>query len=176
MKKICKEDILTLYGIMDSERTSDIIVWMLDLWPEARINNAFRIASYLAQIGHESGRLRYLEEIASGKAYEGRADLGNINEGDGVLFKGRGLIQITGRYNYQKCGEHFGIDLVFQPELLSSPEWAVKSSLWFWNTHNLNAYADNNDLRGQTKIINGGYNGFQDRQKLYIDALTMLEE
>lgn len=176
MKKICKEDILTLYGIKDSERTSEIICWMLALWPDARINNAFRIASYLAQIGHESGRLRYLEEIASGKAYEGRADLGNIKEGDGVRFKGRGLIQITGRYNYQQCGEYFGIDLVSQPELLSSPEWSVKSSLWFWDIHNLNAYADNNDLRGQTKVINGGYNGIEDRQKLYRDALTMLEK
>lgn len=175
MNRISKEDILGLYGIKDSERTSEIIGWMLALWPEARIDNAFRIASYIAQVGHESGRLRYLEEIASGKAYEGRTDLGNVHKGDGVRFKGRGLIQVTGRYNYQRCGDYLGIDLISRPELLASPEWAVKSSLWFWDVYNLNAYADKDDLRGQTKVINGGYNGYEDRQKLYVEALMILE-
>lgn len=174
MAMIDKEQILGLYGINDSGRTSSIIGWMLRLWPQADITNAFRIASYLAQVGHESGRLRYLEEIASGRAYEGRTDLGNVHKGDGVRYKGRGLIMVTGRYNYQRCGQWLGIDLESQPQLLSEPEWAVKSSLWFWDVHDLNSYADNDDLRGQTKVINGGYNGYEDRQQLYVRALRIL--
>lgn len=175
MVRMDKERILGLYGIKDSGRTSSLIEWMLRLWPQAGIDaNAFRTASYLAQVGHESGRLRYLEEIASGKAYEGRTDLGNVRRGDGVRYKGRGLIMVTGRYNYQRCGEWLGIDLESQPQLLSEPEWAVKSSLWFWDVHDLNAYADNDDLRGQTKVINGGYNGYEDRQQLYVRALRIL--
>lgn len=175
MVRMDKEQILGLYGIKDSGRTSSLIEWMLRLWPQAGIDaNAFRIASYLAQVGHESGRLKYLEEIASGKAYEGRTDLGNVHRGDGVRYKGRGLIMVTGRYNYQRCGQWLGIDLESQPQLLSEPEWAVKSSLWFWDVHDLNAYADNDDLRGQTKVINGGYNGYEDRQQLYVRALRIL--
>ena len=174
MITLCKEDILHLYAINDSGRTSALIGWMLSEMPAHDISNAFRTASYLAQVGHESGRLKYLEEIASGKAYEGRTDLGNVHKGDGVRYKGRGLIMVTGRYNYQRCGEWLGIDLESHPQLLSEPEWAVKSSLWFWDVHGLNAYADNDDLRGQTKVINGGYNGYEDRQQLYVRALRIL--
>ena len=174
MERITKKRILDLYGIKDSGRTSSLIEWMFRLWPQVHINTPFRTASYLAQVGHESGRLKYLEEIASGKAYEGRTDLGNVHKGDGVRYKGRGLIMVTGRYNYRRCGEWLGIDLESQPQLLSEPEWAVKSSLWFWDVHGLNAYADNDDLRGQTKVINGGYNGYDDRKRLYVAALTML--
>ncbi|MCX7219989.1 MAG: glycoside hydrolase family 19 protein, partial [Burkholderiales bacterium] len=71
---------------------------------EFNINTPLRLASFLAQVGHESGQLKYLKELASGDAYEGRKDLGNTQAGDGVRFKGRGLIQITGRANYKACG------------------------------------------------------------------------
>ena len=174
MITLCKEDILHLYAINDSGRTSALIGWMLSEMPAHDISNAFRVASYLAQIGHESGCLRYVEEIASGARYEGRKDLGNVRPGDGRRFKGRGLIQITGRANYARCAEALGIDCLRQPQMLCQPEWAVKSSLWFWDVHDLNAYADNDDLRGQTKVINGGYNGYEDRQQLYVRALRIL--
>lgn len=174
MITLCKEDILHLYAIKDSGRTSALIGWMLSEMPLHHIDNAFRVASYLAQIGHESGRLRYVEEIADGSYYEGRKDLGNVQKGDGRRFKGRGLIQITGRANYARCAEALGIDCLRQPQMLCKPEWAVKSSLWYWDEHDLNAYADRDDLKGQTKVINGGYNGYEDRKRLYVDALTML--
>jgi len=100
-----------------------------------------QIAAFYAQIGHESGYLKFHKELASGAAYEGRKDLGNIYPGDGVKYKGRGLIQITGRDNYTKAAKALGIDLVNKPELLEQPEWAVKSACWWWHNVGLNKHA-----------------------------------
>lgn len=135
--------------------------------PEYAITTPIRIHSYFAQIGHESGQINYTEEIASGKAYEGRNDLGNTHAGDGVKFKGRGLIQITGRANYQSLSNAFGVDFVQEPELLQTPEWAVRSSLWFWKSKNLNEIADTKDFKILTKRINGGQNGLADRIEIF---------
>lgn len=134
-----------------------------------------RMAAFLAQIGHESGQLRYVEEIASGKAYEGRKDLGNIYPGDGVKYKGRGLIQITGRDNYNKLSKALGVDLIGNPEILETPELAVRSAYWFWKNNNLNKYADIRDFKRITRIINGGYNGLKERTELYEKALEVLD-
>jgi predicted chitinase len=78
---------------------------------EFEITTYLREAAFLAQLAHESGELRYMEELASGAAYEGRKDLGNTQPGDGVRYKGRGPIQLTGRANYQKYGDLLGVDL-----------------------------------------------------------------
>ena len=131
------------------------------------ITTPLRMAHYLAQIAHESGELRYTQEIASGKEYEGRKDLGNTQKGDGVRFKGRGLIQITGRANYQAYAAFCGFDVVSNPELLERPLGAVRSSMWFWQKHGLNALADKVKVRAITRRINGGYNGLEDRE-LYL--------
>ncbi|MDH6355485.1 putative chitinase [Dysgonomonas sp. PH5-45] len=144
---------------------------------EYGINTPVRQAAFLAQIGHESGQLRYVEEIASGKAYEGRRDLGNVYKGDGVKFKGRGLIQITGRGNYKQVSEAFGIDLLANPELLASPEYAAMSACWWWHNRGLNDLADLNTINSFkkiTRIINGGYNGYNDRLKLWNNAKRVL--
>lgn len=122
---------------------------------EFEINTPQRQAAFLAQVAHESGELRYVEEIASGQAYEGRADLGNSEPGDGVRFKGRGLIQITGRANYQSCGDALGLDLAHAPELLESPANACRSAAWFWKTRGLNELADAANFRRITIKING---------------------
>ena len=127
------------------------------------INTPQRQAAFLAQIAHESAEFRYVEEIASGAAYEGRADLGNTEPGDGVRFKGRGLIQITGRANYTSCGAALGLDLLANPELLESPQNACRSAAWFWMTHGLNELADADNFRKITLRINGGLNGYEDR-------------
>lgn len=127
------------------------------------INTPQRQTAFLAQIAHESGELRYVEEIASGKAYEGRADLGNTQPGDGVRFKGRGLIQITGRANYARCGAALGLELLEHPELLSDPGNASRSAAWFWMTHGLNELADADNFRKITLRINGGLTGQEDR-------------
>lgn len=133
---------------------------------EFEINSNQRKQFFLSQIGHESGQLRYCEEIASGAAYEGRADLGNVNPGDGIKFKGRGLIQITGRSNYFKLSRAFAVNFVMTPELLKDPKYAVRSACWFWKTKGLNEIADTGDFKKVTKRINGGYNGLEDRTQL----------
>lgn len=138
------------------------------------IDTAQRQAAFLAQIAHESGQLRYVQEIASGAAYEGRADLGNTQPGDGVRFKGRGLIQITGRENYAKCGAALELDLLAHPELLTTPDNASASAAWFWFAKGLNSYADAKDFVGLTRRINGGLNGLQDRQQFWQRAKQVL--
>lgn len=141
-----------------------------DTFAEFDIGTPLRQACFLGQIGHESGYLRYVKELASGQAYDGRADLGNTQPGDGVRFKGRGLVQITGRGNYQACGQALGLDLISQPELLEQPENAARSAGWFWGEKNLNALADAGNYKLITRRINGGTNGFDDRVAIYVAA------
>ena len=130
---------------------------------EFHINSPIRQAAFIAQIAHESGELRYVEEIASGIAYEYRKDLGNTQPGDGMKFKGRGLIQITGRNNYAECGKALGVDLITNPELLETNGLACRSAAWFWASRGLNDLADKGDFDRITKRINGGLNGYQER-------------
>lgn len=143
---------------------------------EFGIDTPIRQAAFLGQIAHESGSLKYVRELASGDAYEGRADLGNTKPGDGPRFKGRGLIQITGRTNYQACSlALFGDDrLVQTPALLEEPEAACRSAGWFWQAHRLNSLADIGGLRAITRAINGGYNGYEDRLAYYERAQAVL--
>lgn len=141
---------------------------------EFDISTPLRQAAFLAQIAHESGQLNYLEELASGAAYEGRKDLGNIQKGDGVRFKGRGLIQVTGRANYEACSKALGEDFIDDPELLALPLNAVRSAGWFWKTHGLNELADIPDFLKITKRINGGVNGYPQRLSYYVLAKQIL--
>lgn len=134
---------------------------------EYKINTSERLAAFLAQIGHESGRFHYTEEIASGAAYEGRLDLGNTEVGDGCRYKGRGLIQLTGRYNYSCLSQATGVDFLKTPDLLSEPEYAVMSACWYWSSRGLNGLADTGHFNLITKKINGGYNGLADREYFY---------
>jgi putative chitinase len=131
-----------------------------------QINTPLRTAHFLAQLGHESGSLNYTAEIANGSAYEGRIDLGNTQPGDGPRFKGRGLIQITGRTNYTNYGADRGQNYItgLNPNLLATdPNIAADCSGWFWATRQLNQLADNDDLLTITQRINGGTNGLADR-------------
>jgi len=142
------------------------------------INTPLRIAAFLAQIGHESGQLVYVREIwgptAVQKGYEGRADLGNTQPGDGRKYLGRGFIQITGRANYQKLSEDLNTDFITSPQLLEQPEYAAMSAGWFWNEHNLNVLADKAQFITITRRINGGTNGLAARQALYAKAKQVL--
>jgi putative chitinase len=141
---------------------------------EFGIDTPQRQASFIAQVAHESGQLVYVKELASGSAYEGRADLGNTQPGDGVRYKGRGLIQITGRDNYIKLMLALGIDCVADPTVVETPVNACRSAAWFWQSHNLNALADANDQEKICRRINGGLNGLDDRLAFYAKAKEVL--
>lgn len=136
------------------------------------IDTPLRMAHYLAQVFHESGCLRYNEEIASGDAYEGRKDLGNTQKGDGRRFKGRGYIQLTGRTNYINfnasdcCTE----DVVAHPEKVAKFPLNQIASMWFWERNGLSAIADQDNGQNTaevckkiTKRVNGGLNGYSER-------------
>ncbi|SAL06494.1 lysozyme [Caballeronia calidae] len=141
------------------------------------IDTPLRQAHFLAQIGHESGELRFKEELASGSAYEGREDLGNVQAGDGRLFKGRGFIQLTGRANYTAYARSIGRenDILANPtRVATEPSLCVDVAGWFWSRRQLSALADNDDLIGVTKKINGGLNGIENRRRLLNRAKAVL--
>lgn len=144
-----------------------------------------RMAAFIAQIGHESGQLRYVRELGNDK-YLAKYDtgrlaqrLGNTPEadGDGQKFRGRGCIQVTGRANYEACSEALFGDsrLLNTPELLEQPVYAAMSAGWFWQKEGLNTLADKGDFLAITKRINGGTNGLADREALYKRALEVLQ-
>lgn len=161
-----------LRGVMINAPEPGVVKYLGPLVSAMRqrdITTPLRQAHFLAQTGHESGELRYVEELASGDAYEGRRDLGNTQPGDGARFKGRGLIQLTGRANYQKYGEAIGKDLVTNGNwrLVADDAFlAVDVACWFWSLHGLNGFADQDDILTITKRINGGLNGLEDRRML----------
>lgn len=161
-----------------------------------------RIAAFIAQVGHESGHLMRLvenlnyssdalrkswpsrfnvelattvarkpEQIAN-IAYGNR--MGNTAPSDGWKYRGRGLIQITGKNNYRACGEALGLDVIAQPELLEKPQHACMSAAWFWASNGLNTLADAGKFDAITQRINGGQTGAADRQALYTRALKVL--
>ena len=143
-----------------------------------QINTPARQAAFLAQIGHESGQLRYVREIwgptPAQKRYEGRKDLGNTQPGDGKRFMGRGLIQLTGRANYTKYAKLLNLPLVENPELLEEPINAALSAAAYWDQNNLNALADAGRFNDITQRINGGQNGAADRRALWGRAKKVL--
>jgi putative chitinase len=142
---------------------------------DAQINNPKRKAAFLSQLSVESKGLTDFEEDASGQAYEGNKNLGNTQPGDGVRFKGRGPIQLTGRDNYTRAGRALGLDLVNHPELVENdPKIAFQTAAWFWNDKHPNAAADSGDFTAVTKKVNGGVNGLAARQAAYTKALRAL--
>lgn len=141
---------------------------------EFGITSFLREAAFLAQLAHESGELRFMEEIASGAAYEGRRDLGNTQPGDGRRYKGRGPIQLTGRANYKKFGDLLGLDLINNPTMAATPQVGFRIAGLFWKSRGLNELADQQDFRTITKRINGGFNGLPDRIQFYERAKRVL--
>ncbi len=106
-------------------------------------------------------------ELIANLVYSGRMGNGPAESGEGWLYRGRGLKQLTGKFNYEKCGQALGIDLVGNPDLLLEPMAAARSAGWFWKANNLSAFADVGDIKGMTKKINGGLIGYEQRQALY---------
>jgi putative chitinase len=149
-----------------------------------RIDTPKRMAAFLAQVGHESGQLRYVRELG-GEQYLGKYDTGTLasrlgntpqTDGDGQKYRGRGLIQITGHDNYLRCSLGlFGDErLLALPELLERPQWAAESAAWFWEQNGLNELADRDQFSTITRRINGGSNGLEDRLQLWARARAVL--
>ncbi|MGE4278654.1 MAG: glycoside hydrolase family 19 protein [Magnetospirillum sp.] len=169
------------------------------------IDTPLRLAAFLAQIAHESGQLRALVEnlnysadallrvfprhFNAGQAaayarqpqrigsrvYANRMGNGDETSGDGWHYRGRGLIQVTGKTNYAACGTALGLDLIAQPELLEQPGPAARSAAWFWHRNGLNRPADARDIKTITRRINGGLTGLEDRKVHYAHACAALE-
>ena len=146
------------------------------------IDGPLRAAAFAAQLAHESGEFRWMEEIwgptDSQRRYEPPSDLarrlGNTRAGDGQRFKGRGPIQITGRFNYEKYGGLLGLDLTTDPALAATPSVAFATAGLYWQKDGLNELADMRDFVAITRRINGGTNGLADRQRYYAQALAAL--
>ena len=148
-------------------KRADYLPFIQQAMAEFEITSYLRETAFLAQLAHESAELRYMEEIASGAAYEGRASLGNTQPGDGKRYKGRGPIQLTGRANYTKYGDLLGLDLVNNPTIAAATEVGFRIAGQFWKLNGLNELADQQQFKSITKRINGGYNGLDDRLKYY---------
>ena len=161
-------DLITLEQLMEisglsKSRVERFVEPLNDTMKKFQINTKSRITNFLSQVLHESGSFQFFTELASGKAYEGRKDLGNTQPGDGVRYKGRGAIQITGRNNYSKVSKALGYDFVSDPKKLAELPWAMLSAGWFWRfgsaRGDLNKLADREDFEKITRGINGGTNG-----------------
>lgn len=166
--------------IVGSEQHKDRIQAMMPGINETchrfQINTPLRMAHFFGQILHESGGFRWLREIWGPTDAQSRyeppsrlaSDLGNVSSGDGKRYMGRGVIQLTGRYNYKQFSDAMGIDFLSNPDLVASPQYAVLVGGWYWDTRKINSAADNDDLLRVTRLVNGGKNGLADRQK-YLD-------
>lgn len=177
------EELVFIYPFTPKTKLAKCYDPLCDAMEEFEIDNPYRIAFFLAQVGHESAGFRYFEELASGSAYDRRSDLGNTHpeavriatkngSTPGKWWKGHGPIQITGYFNHRECGKALELDLLNAPTLIATPENGFRSAGWFWDTNNLNELADDGNFVLVTKRINGGLNGFKDRK----DYLARAEE
>lgn len=153
--------------------------------PEFEINTVARVSMFLAHLAHESGELRWMQEIASGSAYDNRSDLGNTkpeairiakahNTTTGRFFKGHGPIQVTGYDNHVEMARELGIDCVNDPLLLTRPQYGFRAAGVFWSRRGLNEIADRGEFRRGTKKVNGGVNGLDERVEYWFRALRVL--
>ena len=146
------------------------------------ITNLLRTAAFIAQLAHESGEFQFMEELwgptKAQNRYEPPSDLakrlGNTQPGDGKRFKGRGPIQITGRFNYKKYGDLLGVDLIKEPERAATPEIGFATAGLFWERNGLNELADAGDFKAITQRINGGQNGALERERFFERAKLVL--
>ena len=171
---VTDDDLKQIMPNCPAAKRADYLPFIQQAMTEFDITSYRRETAFLAQLAHESAELRYMEEIASGAAYEGRKDLGNTQPGDGKRYKGRGPIQLTGRANYTKYGGLLSLDLVNDPLIAATKEVGFRIAGQFWKLNGLNELADQQQFKSITKRINGGYNGLDDRIKYYERAKKVL--
>jgi len=173
---IALPQLLALMPHLPVPKAREALPHLVEALTSADITTPLRQAAFLAQVAHESAELQYMQETASGAAYEGRLDLGNTQRGDGVRFKGRGPIQLTGRANYRAAGAALGLDLEAHPEQVATYQVGFRAAAWYWATRKLNALADQGPVAFDqiTRVINGGLNGKAARDAYYLRARLLL--
>lgn len=180
---INNEQLRQIMPLLSSAKRKLYLPFLNRTMEEYEINTLLRRAAFLAQLAHESGEFRFMEEIwgptEAQKRYEPPSrlaeKLGNTERGDGKRYKGRGPIQITGRFNYDRYGKLLGVDLVSNPTLASTPQIAFSIAGLYWRNNGLNQLADNDDITTITKRINGGLNGLTERRAYYKLAKEVLK-
>jgi putative chitinase len=171
---ITRDMIKTIAPSSKDEIVTPLVVYLNKHMNNYEVNTYLRVCHFLAQAAHESASFKTLEEYASGVAYEGRKDLGNTVRGDGKRYKGRGIFQLTGRFNYRDMGKKLNLDLEGNPDLAKSPEVSVLTALEYWKSRGLSSFADKDDVATITKRINGGFNGFEDRKNYLAKAKRVI--
>jgi putative chitinase len=165
------------YSVAQLEKITDALNQTLIKY---EINTPKRICHFLAQVIHESGTFRYTVELwgptPAQKRYDTRVDLGNTPalDNDGFKYRGRGWIQVTGKFNYQLASKEFGYDFVKDPDKLSHFPFAALTAGWFWKKKKLNTLADGDQITNITKVINGGFNGLDDRKLWWAKARKVM--
>jgi len=194
---ITDDELKKVMPLCPPARRADYLPFIQQAMQEFEISSYLREAAFLAQLAHESGELKYMEEIASGAEYEGRTDLGNTHPGDGKRYKGRGPIQLTGRSNYGTYGQKLGLDLITNPMIAATKEVGFRIAGLFWKDHGLNELADKDmqivDVIRRRKdgtkfvekhpafdaitfTINGGFNHQQERLNYYVRAKNVISK
>ncbi|ORJ96102.1 glycoside hydrolase family 19 protein [Prescottella equi] len=167
------DELVNIVPQVEPDRLAQYVAPLNEALAKAAIDTPLRKAAFIAQLVVESDSFRTFEEYASGRAYEGRSDLGNFAPGDGERFKGRGAIQVTGRHNYESVSQYLGIDFVANPELMATPENAFETAAWYWQSRNLNAVSDSGSIESVSRIVNGGTHGLPQRIDSFQRALSV---
>ena len=181
---LMREQLAAIMPSAMSVRVGTYLLWLNEYMPQYDITTRLRQAAFLATIAEESGQLLYTRELwgptPAQEQYEPpspkAAELGNTEPGDGRRFKGRGLIQITGRANYQAAQDALGQPYVDEPILMQAPAEATRTACWWWATHGCNELADIPDFEAVTRRVNGGLTHYDRRKAYYEHALAALQE
>lgn len=172
---ITKSQLARIWNVKESSILLDVIIDLNNCLNLFEINTPSRLRHFLSQTGHESGGGKWVKELSNGQYLEWRRDLGNVRVGDGPRFKGAGYLQLTGRANYQALANYLGDSKVMTGVDYVAIKYPFTSAGFFWKRNNLNTLCDKNSTVEQiTRVVNGGYNGLEDRKSYYRRALQII--
>ncbi len=171
---VTPDELARIVPKMPAEKVAEYIAPLNQAMVGGGIDTPVRQAAFIAQLAVESDSFRTFEEYASGRAYEGRSDLGNTQAGDGERYKGRGAIQVTGRHNYESVSRYTGVDFVAHPELVAAPENAFSTAVWYWTSRNLNQAIDTAGIVRVSELVNGGHHALAERMAGFQRGLDVL--
>lgn len=171
---VTSDELARIVPKMPADKITEYLAPLNQAMVGGGIDTPVRQAAFIAQLAVESDSFRTFEEYASGRAYEGRSDLGNTEAGDGERYKGRGAIQVTGRHNYESVSRYTGVDFVSHPEWVAAPENAFTTAVWYWTSRNLNQAADSAGIVRVSELVNGGHHALAERVAGFQRGLDVL--